>query len=428
MRDVLHLALALCVLAAPRVAVAQELAERVDAYVQPFLSDGHLSGTLLIARGGQVVFERSWGLADREAGRVNDAGTAFLTASVTKPMTVILASQLVDENALNVEDTLSRWLPDFPQSHRITVEQLLNHQSGIAHELTEKGDRTAHRSAADMVALARLRPFQFEPGERTSYSSGGYSVLARVLERSGRAPYAELLERRIFEPAGMQHSRDATRDLKVLDVAPSYVVVPGGLARVTDTDYSYLVGAGSVFSTPRDLYGLVAAVLDSTLGGAARDVLLRSDGMHWNGRTDGYRCFVDYYPLDDVTVIFAGNVLTGALSLLRDAAPKLARGERVETPAPLGVEAVTLDPGTLERFEGAYRLNDDFDIELYVADGILYASEWLLIPTSDTSFFSPSDYGRIDVVLSADGETVERIDWTVGGQTWPCPRVESDGG
>jgi hypothetical protein len=221
----------------------------------------------------------------------------------------------------------------------------------------------------------------------------------------------------------MRHSRDATIGTGKLDVAPSYMLVPGGVRRTADVDYSYIVGAGSVYSTPADLHRLLRALLDGTLGDAARDVLVRAEGTRWNGRTDGYRCFVDYYPLDDIEVIFAGNLLSGALDRLREDVPKIARGEAVATPEPLALETVTLSAHALARYVGAYRLRPGFDIQLSVEGDILYANDWLLIPTSENTFFSPSDYGRIAFVFGDDGETVERIDWTVSGQTWPCPRI-----
>ena len=413
----------LAVTAVPVSAQPKDLAKRIDAYVEPFLEDGHLAGTLLVSRDGEVVYEKSWGMADRESEVRNTSETAFLVASVTKPITVMIASQLVDENRLNVEDTLDRWLPDFPRANEITVEHLLGHTAGIKHQLTERDDRSTRRSAADMVKMAAGQPLTFDPGTQSAYSSGGFSVLARVLELAGGASYADLLETRIFEPSGMQHTIDATAGTGDLAVAVSYQLVPGGVKRSPEQDYSYIVGAGSVYSTPADLHRLVTRLLDGTLGLAARDVLLRDDGFRWNGRTSGYRAFVDYHLDDGIVVIFAGNLLTGAIDQIRQNVPKLARGDVIDTPAPLAIEAFDIGAEKLASYAGAYRLRPDFDIELYIEDGILFASEWLLIPTSETTFFSPSDYGSIEVVMAEGGTEVERIDWTVGGRTWPCPRV-----
>jgi len=115
---------------------AAELKSRIDAYVQPFLEDGHLSGTLLVARGANVLYERSFGMADYEHGVANTPETRFGVASITKPMTAMIARQLMAEKKLSATDTLQKWIPGFPGGDRITIDHLLEHRAGIPHRVT----------------------------------------------------------------------------------------------------------------------------------------------------------------------------------------------------------------------------------------------------------------------------------------------------
>jgi CubicO group peptidase (beta-lactamase class C family) len=418
-------ALALALVPSVSLSAPNALARRIDAYVQPYLDDGHLSGSLLVARGGTILYERSFGMANRELGVPNTAETRFCVASITKPMTVVIAVQLLNEGRLAARDSIAKWFPHFPMGDRITVEDLLQHRSGIPHRVTTHADETESVSASDMVAFAAKAKLDFEPGERSQYSSGGYAVLAAVLERASGKTYAELLEERVFRPAGMTHSVHADHRTIVPGRAVSYVFSPEGPVNAELMDYSFLVGAGSVFSTPRDLFRMMRTLLAGGYGQPASASLVRENGLSWSGRTNGFRSFLDYSMSDSLAVIFTGNMSTGAVEGISRDVPKLARGETVATPTRLAVQPVAVPVATMKRYEGSYRLPNGQTITLTVneREKVMYSSDWLLIPTSETTFFSPQDYARVKVVLAEPGGEVERLDWMAGDQTWPCPRV-----
>jgi len=225
----------------------EEVAPRIDAYVAPLDRVGHLSGNLLVVRGDDVVYERSLGWADVEHGVPNRPETRFNVASITKPMTVVVLIRLVERGKLSLQDPLSKWIPDYPHGETITVEHLARHRAGIPHRVTEAGEETLPRSAADMVELAARKPLLFEPGARHSYSSGGFSVLARVLELASGESYGSLLRRYVFAPAGMTQSAHADSRGVVPNRAAPYVLdVRGERVNARLQDLSFLVGAGSV--------------------------------------------------------------------------------------------------------------------------------------------------------------------------------------
>ena len=185
------------------------LEQRVERYLQPYRDIGHLSGTLLIARGDEVVYEKSFGLADREHGVANTPRTRFGIGSVNKPMTIVILARLVEMEKLALDDKLIEYLPDFPRADEITVGDLLRHSAGIPHRVTEPLDETRPQTPASMVELAARRDLVFEPGSDSVYSSAGFSVLARVLELAAGKPYAELLAEHVLRPAGMADTSDA---------------------------------------------------------------------------------------------------------------------------------------------------------------------------------------------------------------------------
>jgi hypothetical protein len=118
---------------------------------------------------------------------------------------------------------------------------------------------------------------------------------------------------------------------------------------------SFLVGAGSVYSTPRDLHRMMQAVLNNRLGETAKTALLKDKGFDWNGISNGFRAFADYDKETGFQVIFAGNFHLGSADRIRENLPRLLAGEIVPPPEPPKVTPMPVDVATLERYEGTFQ-------------------------------------------------------------------------
>ncbi|HVR96360.1 MAG TPA: serine hydrolase domain-containing protein [Thermoanaerobaculia bacterium] len=399
--------------AAPEAVLpAAELARRIDAYVRPFEAAGLISGSLLVARDSVVVYERSFGMANYELGVPSTPATRFCVASISKPMTQIVAIRLMEQKKLALGDPLAKWFPDFPRAQDITVEHLFRHRAGIPHRVTSDADEIVAHSAADMVEFAKKKEILFEPGSQSLYSSAGYSVLARVLELAAGRSFEELLEEFVFAPAGAVQSVHPGARRLIPNRAQGYAWGPHGPVQAPLRDYSYLVGAGSIFSTPRDLLAIQQALVSGAYGESARRSLVDENGLDWNGITDAYRAFADYHAGSKLAVIFTANRFTGAADLLRRDIPKIAAGETVPPPQVPKVEPVAVPPASRARFEGTYEVNGSpEDLRFDGADGTLASlGNWPLVAVSEDTFYSPQDFGKVKVVTGKDGE-VEGLDW-----------------
>ena len=400
----------------------RDLSRRIDRYVQPFVADGHLSGTLLVAQGERILYEHSWGMANHELGVANTPTTRACIASITKPMTIALFCLLADERKVNPADSIGKYIAGFPRGSVITLSHLLNHRACIEHRVTTEKDETQPHTAADMVALVKKSTLlSHAPGEKSVYSSAGFSVLARVLEIASGMSYGELIATRIFQPAGMTHSQHARPYALIPERASSYAPGPTGPQLTALKDMTFLVGAGSVYSTPRDLHALMQAVLTGKLGETTKSALMRAEGLRWNGTTNGYRAFADYFLDSGYEVIFIGNMHTGATDLLRENIPKILAGENVATPARIQVAAVAVDPADLKVYEGVYQSERGQKFTVRSQPWGFFAGDRQLVPTSPTSFYSFQDYGRVEFVRDAGG--IERLDWEWQGQMLPWKRI-----
>jgi CubicO group peptidase (beta-lactamase class C family) len=414
---------------APRGATASadpRIARAIDAYARPLLERGDLSGQLLVLRHGRVVAERAWGKANLELNVPVTPETRFNVASVTKPMTATIAIQLITEKKLGANDSIARWIPDFPSGDSITVSLLLRHRSGIPHEIMPDSEMTKPFTAAEIVERAKRLPLDFRPGARESYSSGGYEVLARVLELASGKSYGELLAERILNPLGMTHTAHIDRHMLTRGHAIPYVPGPHGIEKAPFQDFSGLVGAGSVWSTARDLHRFVQAIVSGKLGETVRQSFVRHGRLDFNGRTSGFKAWAMWDSATTIEAIFVGNVATGAPDALKGDVLRLAAGESVPPPSPPALRADALPESELRRWVGVYQLGNGVRLDVHLVGSTLYSNDWVMLPAADGSMFSPRDYGVIRAVPGADGR-LERLDWIQNGETYPAPRVGESG-
>jgi CubicO group peptidase (beta-lactamase class C family) len=229
-----------------------------------------------------------------------------------------------------------------------------------------------------------------------------------VLELASGKSYEQLLSESILEPLELSDTLHPGPQVDLVRAAKSYTWTIDGQQPAAFKHYSFLIGAGALFSTPRDLLAISRALIDGELGERAKKNLLRFGRLGWNGITNNYRAFLEYDAKTDVTLVMVSNQMVGANDLMRQNVPKIVAGEDVEIPTVPKPDFVKLPPDMLRRYAGRYNISGPMPVR--ARDGALFANDWILLPTSETTFFSPQDYGTITVVLN-DGTPIA-IDWS----------------
>ncbi len=428
----------LLVVMSARVGLGEEFAQRangtdlpaiqraLEAFVVPLAESGDLSGTLLVASDGIVIFERAFGMADFELGVSNTPSTRYGIASLAKPLTALICFHLVETGKLRLDDRLARWIPDFPRGDEITVDHLLRHRSGLPHRVTTRADEVEPQDPASMTTLAARAELLFDPGSASAYSSAGYSVLARVLELAAGRSYAELLETVVLAPAGAVHTVHPHGHGLVSRRAQSYLRGARGPIRAESKELSFLVGAGSLYSTARDVFAIQRQLLSGGYGELATTELAGDEGnLSWSGITNGFRAFASHDGETGVAIVFTGNLFTGAADLLRDGLHRIATGAPVATPALPSFEVAAVPPTARIELEGIYQLrpgSTDSEEPLRFEGEIARLGDWVLIPVGSDQFISPQDYATVRVVRSEQG-AVESLVWGEGESAPQFPRV-----
>ena len=141
-------------------------AQHIETLVARHAQLDLFSGTVLVADHGKIVYARAYGEANKDYRIPNRLDTSYNIGSIGKVFTAVAVMQLVEAGKLRLDDTLSKHLPDypFPEKGAITVQQLLNHSSGLG-DYMEHADYKRRmreiRTIADILPLIR-RPPDFE--------------------------------------------------------------------------------------------------------------------------------------------------------------------------------------------------------------------------------------------------------------------------
>lgn len=412
-----------------QVPVDAHAAALVDAYLEPYLSTGNFSGSILVARGGRILFSRGYGLADVENERPNEPDTSFYLASTSRIFTSAAILLLEQAGELSVSDPLSKHLPGWPRGDEITIHHLLTLSAGFPN-INELGGYAlwslSPQTPEDLCAKFRDLPLEFEPGARSVHSNSNYNVLALLIEELSGLTYGEFLEKELFEPLGMTrtaHDADSTRAVahRALGYRPTGIaeLVPhGGL------QWSVKTGNGSIYSTVEDLYRFDRMLVEGSILNEETVAKLFTEyypknGYGWfllsrfgakevsiTGRSPGFGSSWRRLIEPDVTVIVLGNIYNGLPGTISRDLLSLAM-RKVPEPSP--IRADPPDPQLLADVVGTYQFGPDFyrangSVRLHAQDGHLFDRDSWLIPAGEATFTHRTYWSTLRFERDHDGE------------------------
>lgn len=343
-----------------------------DKYLTSITPFG-FSGALLVAKNGEVVINKGYGMAIREKKICNTAKTVFSIGSLTKQLTATAILKLEMHGKLNTSDHIVKHVNNVPADKKgITIHHLLTHTAGVIN-YTGEDYEVANRDETIQKILDS--PLDFSPGKQFRYSNAGYSVLGAIIEFASGQPYEQYLSDHLFKPAGMTVTGYRIPNWKERLIANWYI---GDTNNGTHLDRPYpywnLIGNGGILSTTEDMYKWYLALKsDSILSSEAKKKLftpfLQNYAYGWNvsktehgtviqhggsndlGSSADFNWLVDH---DLVTIVLC-NQSYGEAPLsrqLRGKIEKIAFGQDITVP-PTVLEVF---PSALRCFEGNYEL------------------------------------------------------------------------
>jgi CubicO group peptidase (beta-lactamase class C family) len=405
-----YLVLALCLVLS---AIFQESfaqspkAAKIDDFITPFVKANQFSGVVLASENGKVIYEKAFGMANADYKIPNQPNTRIGIASITKLMTVVVLNRLIESGKIAPSDKLAKYIPDFPSGDKITIEMLQQHRSGILHRVMPPEQEAVSYSSAEFIEKVKQAKLAFEPGTQRLYSSGGYAVLARVLEIASGKNYSQLLQEYVFTPATMKDSVDFNSEKIMERRAQDYLLDAHGYINAPLKDYSFLVGAGSVFSTARDVYKFGEAVLDGKYGEKAKADLIGKTTLSGSGSTNGHRAYFVTEREKKYGYVLVSNLSTGAFDVVTQGIGEIMQGKEVTLKSIPNPKIIPNPNKNLTEFLGRYKGTDGTVNEMFLRNDFLYAGDLKLYPIRSDCFFEYKYFGEVCFIRDNSGKIKE---------------------
>jgi CubicO group peptidase (beta-lactamase class C family) len=323
-------------------------ADDVDNLLRQEMQRHQIAGlSMIVVKGGQQVKAAAYGVANLELDVPATTNTVYEIGSVTKQFTAAGILLLMQDGRLSLDDKISRHLKHTPASWaNITVRNLLTHTSGITNYTGLDGfELRKHLTQEQFIREIGKYPLSFQPGDKWSYCNSGFSLLGYIIENVSGTNYWDFQRARIFQPLGM----DATRERDPRAIIPnraSGYELSKHVSINRDYDLTDIFSAGAIVSTVVDLAKWDAALnSDILLTSATREQMwspmklnsgkIQNYGFGWfldpykghknighTGATSGFSCAIQRFPDDALSVMVLCNA--DELSIASTLAKKVA--------------------------------------------------------------------------------------------------------
>ncbi|WMM23928.1 serine hydrolase [Tissierella sp. MB52-C2] len=431
----------------------EAISNKLDTYMKALQEKQNFSGSILVAKEGNILLNQGYGFADIDQATMNRSQTKFAIGSVTKQFTAMAIMQLSEKGLINMEDSLSKYLPDFPNGESITIHNLLTHSSGLANftDLEEFYTLSVNKlNPMDILDLIKDKPLMFKPGESFSYNNTNYLILGILIEKLSNMSYEEYLQKNILTPINMNNTgisygknnglHDATAYSGHLEVAPidDEVVLRG--------TYS----AGNMYSTTEDLYRWSEALKTEKL--VKKETMNQiftehidmeeagSYGYGWmiidsgvgkmilhGGNTLGFTSDIVRFTDLDMTIVILSNKGYYDTTTLTNTLTSIVLGGSYELPATL-VEIEIEDTDLYDNYIGEYELAPEAIYTITREGNNIFAQltgqgKFEIFPSSENEFFYKIVDAKITFVKDDNGNVTNLILHQMG-QDMPAMKIK----
>ena len=262
-----HSIVILLLLASTACLAQDSFENKIEEYLRKEMQAQHIPGVALaIVKDGKIVLARGYGLANVEHQIPVKPETIFQSGSTGKQFTATAVMMLVEEGKLSLEDKITKYFSDAPESWRdITIRHLLTHTSGMTDY---PADFDLRRDYTEDELFQRMKPIPlaFQPGEKWSYSNLAYVTLGILIHKVSGKFYGDFLQERVFKPLEMSTARIISEADIIPNRAAGYRLVNGQLKNQNWVSPSLNTTAdGALYLTIHDMAKWDAALYSEKL-------------------------------------------------------------------------------------------------------------------------------------------------------------------
>jgi CubicO group peptidase (beta-lactamase class C family) len=236
--------------------LAQDRISTIKETVDKYTKSGDLNGVILIAENGKLLFAQSSGMANIAWGNPNDIDTRFRIYSMSKQFTAMLIMQLVEAGKIDLEKSISTYLPYYRKDvgEKVTVHHLLTHTHGIEEGYNRLPPFLILDPTSQLIKKYFSNEFDFQPGEKFRYSGLlGYIILGAIIESVTGKSYRQVLQANLLDSLGMKNTFYLDYHTIIDKRASDYFRLNGGFEYRIQAYPVNADGASCLVSTVEDL-------------------------------------------------------------------------------------------------------------------------------------------------------------------------------
>ena len=393
-------ALILVLVLSSQLAIAQQkdlrqITDSFDKMLSEQFKPHEPGASALVARNGQVIYKKAFGMANLELDLPMQVDNVFWVASIGKQFTAVAILQLMEQGKLNLQDEITKFIPDYPtQGNKISIEHLLTHSSGI-HNFS--GMKDPEKKLAldctpnEVIDFFKNLPMRFTPGTKWEYSNSGYFLLGYIIEQITGRPYSVYLEDNFFKPLGMTNSLYAN-DIRIIkNRVGAYSQGEHGFENSKPRNITHVYSAGAIQSTVEDLFKWHQAVHSNKLvkkesldkaftryklsDGKETDYgygwrlgyVYESPSIWHGGAIEGFGTTEMYLPKEDVFVAVFSNCDCNYPKVITSRLAALASGK------PYEYKEISVENSILEGYKSLYENQNGQQRIITVSENQLYS-------------------------------------------------------
>ena len=410
------------------------LQQKMDAYLQACTAEDLFSGAVLVAKDGEIIFQKAYGKSDYNKDIVNACDTRFRIASMTKAFTAMAVLQLEQKGLLHVDDFLSAYLPDYPRGNEITLKMLLNSRSGIVDHTTLPDFNTSRRTELcpleETIKTFKNLPLEFSPGTKFEYSNSNYILLGFIIEKVTQKPYAEVIKNQILEPLGMDSSGFEYYQREIENMAIGHKLEGIDIVPSEKRIMQNAHASGAIYSTVGDLYIWDRALYtDKLINKASVNMFLMlgpgqysygwgktrifgKDVLAHMGEMEGFRPNIVRFINDDACVIVLSNFEHCPVTRISEDIAAIIFGKSYKLPQnEISLEEVVKN---YPDYVGTYQLKANLPVNITIEGNQLFCQaqgqvKFQLHPESPNTFFPRDFEAKIEFVRDEKRKVIELI-------------------
>ncbi|MGB0837350.1 MAG: serine hydrolase domain-containing protein [Flavobacteriaceae bacterium] len=396
----------------------QTRTEKLHELIENYKEYYGFSGTVLYAKGEELIYQESFGLADREQNIPNTNQGAYAIYNLNRIFLSSIAMKLVENSQLDLKANVGTYLPELPEQWKnlITIEMLLGNTAGFSRNWPTQELKQINSASFEQIKLVHY------PGSRYNFSIVGMQLLALIVEQVSDKSYGDLLKKTLVKPLSLKHT-GAVNQLKKKQVkAQGYYMLPQGLVKAEPVN-SF---GSTIYSNPEDLWRFsLSFEEDKVLSTSSTERIFKKniksndsefEGYGWsiklllqepvyfvNSGGPGYKNLLVKIPDTKEVIVISANSNESPVLQLFGGIFRLIRGQEYLNPnlnemipakeAKTYIGIYNFSPGSLYSNFG---IQQD-QLEITLVDGRLYLEGELLIQGNGGLKLSISDELKINI-------------------------------